>query len=1182
MVKKKNIIFIVIILLIVLSLIFIKMNIKEKNKIVDVQNRIFSLSIAKEGEELYKSENADKIWKYNTLMLPMDIVLSQIFENYNQEQKEQTLIYNNTTLQIKKSENIIRVPDIYDIDNSKINDTVDVEIETINGIQYIPIYLVANIDGVEVEIDNEPIYDDINYTDVMGAIDAIDEKSNISIKVEKKEDTKKTSSKRYIGQEQGALWKEEALKRIEKYRKSNTNIIIKNQNGNTIENANINIKMKNNEFKFGTAIRMVENTGMNKYDGISRNLFNAIGSENGFKWNVLNQNGKDIPNDVIKYAKKNDMYIRGHCLWWDMLWGNTNQLVGNMNSPEEGTMAYIYNRYNNGDISDEEANEMIESVRLKFEELVLSHIEEVVSEFPKVAEWDVTNEVIANQYFKYYLYDKTLLHDSKFATTTGKYLPNYTDNEKYFQFMAKCYDKAKKVNQSSKLVFNDDKINGNFNCTQITDTIRIINNIKKYTDNINTLGIQYHVRNNYQYTPQSYYNQINDVLEKTKITDAVVTEYDNYISSKINNYTDKEKEEKANYLRDTLIACYSNKNISGFYFWVYNSGRGSFVEEERKVYEELMGKWLNDNQSGMTDTNGRYTTRAYNGEYTAIIEIKGQTIEKTFTVSPETENIEIIINSHPEKLELKQLPNKTKYIEGKENLDLAGGIIEIYYDDGTTKEIPLTDKNIEVSNMNNTVVGQQLIVVKYEKIETSFIIEVVEDQIGKISAQILQSYQEFEQNYSSEIQKIQNGVETIELLKDKVRVLQGKITIENSEELQECAITTTKLSYALVEKTKGNEKVYTIINDTQKMLSLYEQLNYLVTEKNNGIKTEEIITNISMLENKLSYYEDLKVSVIKNYIEQAKIYVENVQKNTMYLITAEFLTNCCNVILDNYIEVYLKENPVTVNYSTQNFTNEDVIVNLEAGEDKTIKITNGINENAYAISENGEYVIEYTRRDISGTIIATVNCIDKQAPRIEGIENGAVYTQPTSITISDDNLDSITLIRNGQTVEFTNGETIAEEGEYKITAIDKAENVTTYIFTYVKLANPNYEIIEDKYIVNIEPNTTVRKFLDNLKISLDISIENQNVQLNDKDVITTGTVMTIDNNITYILVVTGDVSGDGNVNIADLVKLNMYSIQKATLENEYLLAGDVNHDGDVDIGDLVRLNLYSIGKITSL
>ena len=689
--KKNKVIFLVFVIIlfaIILILININTNKNKTTQTINLENRNFSLTIQKENNEIYKNENIDKIWEYNTLLVPMDIILSNIFENYNEEAENQTLTCNNTTLEVKKIEDIISVPNVYELNGSKIDDTVDVEIENINGIMYIPLYLISNIDGIEVEIDNKEIYNKNNYYNANEVIDTNKEKSNITIKIGKSKKNRFLTE--YVGQEQGALWREEALKRIEKYRKNMTNIIVKNQNGDIIENANIDIKMNNNDFKFGTAIRMAEDTGINKFDNISNSLFNSISSENGFKWGVLSQNGSDIPNDVINFAKENSLYIRGHYLWCDVASGEVSDLVGNVNDDiQEPTMANIYNAFNSGN-NNEEAENLITDLQNKFEKLVFEHIENMMTEFPEVQEWNVINEPLAQQYFKYYIYDKNVLNDMGFLNSAYKNISTYSDNENYYKFMANCFDIAKNINKYAKLVINDDKINGDISSSKVKDTIRIINNINKYTSNINALGIQYHVRNNYEHTPQSYYNQINYVLEQTGITDAVVTEYDNYISDKLNKYTDSEKNTKANYLRDTLIACYSNPNISGFNFWVYNSGRGSFVQEEWDVYEELMKEWLNDEQSGTTDENGLYSTRAYNGEYTAVIEVNGLKAEKTFTVSPDIGTVEIIINNTAEKLNIKQMPNKTQYIQGKEELDLTGGVLEVLYNDGTTKEIPLT------------------------------------------------------------------------------------------------------------------------------------------------------------------------------------------------------------------------------------------------------------------------------------------------------------------------------------------------------------------------------------------------------------------------------------------------------------------------------------------------------------
>ena len=1044
---------------------------------------------------------------------------------------------------------------------------------------YIPLYLISNIDGIEVEIDNKEIYDKNNYYNVNEAINTKKNESNITIKIGKSK--KNTSSTEYVGQEQGALWREEALKRIEKYRKSFTNIIVKNQNGDIIENANVDIKMNNNDFKFGTAIRMAENTGMNKFDNISNNLFNSIGSENGFKWSVLNQNGSNIPNDVINFAKEKNFYIRGHYLWQDSLNTDIFNLKGELDNPKEGTMSYIYTKYKNGQINLEEANTLIENLKNNFKNIVLNHIYDEITSFPDVEEWDVINEPITYQYFKYYLYDKNLLNESDFINSNPSSDLPYNENNEYYKFMAQCFDKAREANENLKLVLNDNRINGNYNSSKVNSFINIVKGIKQYTNEVNSIGVQYHVWNNYRYTPQTYYNQINYVLSETGMSDAVVTEYNNYVVDKKNKYTEEEKETKANYLRDTLIACYSNQNISGFNFWVYNSGTGSFVQEEWDVYEELMQEWLNDKQSGTTDENGLYSTRAYNGEYTATVEVNGIKAEKTFTVSPDTDTVEIIINNTAEKLNIKQMPNKIQYIQGKEELDLTGGVLEVLYNDGTTKEIPLTDKNIEISSMDNNILGKQTITVKYENLETSFTIEVLEDIIGNVSSEILQNYEEFEQSYSNEIQNTQNAAQEILNLKEKIQILQNNVVIENNEELYQYADTINNISLQLIENNINNENIYSIINDTYKILKLYEQLNTLAVEQNITPDTQDIINRISEFNNKVSYYEDLNISTIKEFIIQAENYIKNIENNSIYAINASYLTNCSNMILNNYINNYLNENQLTLNYNTQEFTNKDVIITLNAGNDQTIKIKN-TNSNTYTITENGEYLIEYTRRDFTDSITVNVNWIDKQAPIINGIKNEEVYTEPVQIIVEDENLENITFTKDGQVIEFVNGVTISEDGTYKIIATDKAKNETTVEFIYVDLQIPDYEIKEDKYIINIEPNTTVEEFLTKMNTSSNITLEKDAQQLSNEQKVSTGTELTIENSIKYILVVTGDVTGDGNVNISDLVKLNMHSVGKFNLQNEYILAGDVNHDRNVNIGDIVRLNLYSIGKLNSL
>ena len=63
--------------------------------------------------------------------------------------------------------------------------------------------------------------------------------------------------------------------------------------------------------------------------------------------------------------------------------------------------------------------------------------------------------------------------------------------------------------------------------------------------------------------------------------------------------------------------------------------------------------------------------------------------------------------------------------------------------------------------------------------------------------------------------------------------------------------------------------------------------------------------------------------------------------------------------------------------------------------------------------------------------------------------------------------------------------------------------------------------------------------------------------------------------------VPGDVTGDDDVTIADVVKINRYVLGKIQLTPIELFAADVTGDDDVTIADVVKVNRYVLGKVKS-
>lgn len=81
----------------------------------------------------------------------------------------------------------------------------------------------------------------------------------------------------------------------------------------------------------------------------------------------------------------------------------------------------------------------------------------------------------------------------------------------------------------------------------------------------------------------------------------------------------------------------------------------------------------------------------------------------------------------------------------------------------------------------------------------------------------------------------------------------------------------------------------------------------------------------------------------------------------------------------------------------------------------------------------------------------------------------------------------------------------------------------------------------------------------------------------------TGDTITIVNgseSLTYNAVIKGDPSGDGNINIQDLLKVQKHILGYSELKGSYFKAGDTNQDGIVDILDLLKVQKHILGYLT--
>ncbi len=261
------------------------------------------------------------------------------------------------------------------------------------------------------------------------------------------------------------------------------------------------------------------------------------------------------------------------------------------------------------------------------------------------------------------------------------------------------------------------------------------------------------------------------------------------------------------------------------------------------------------------------------------------------------------------------------------------------------------------------------------------------------------------------------------------------------------------------------------ITSLKKMTSLTD-----LVMNNNKIEDITAIQNI-LINHEFSMEQQEIVRIIENditgnvEIELPQVFKSSKEKNSKVYTEDDFeLKNCTfenNKIIvdtdelqDNIALVRItsgnakgstlaisKPIKATISYSTEDFTNKDVTATISFSR-SNVTITNNDGKDKYIFSQNGEFKFEFADENgITGEETAKVNCIDKEKPLVTGVEEGKIYSKVVIPTISDENLNEVTLTKNGTKVEdYKAGNEITGDGNYVLTAKDKAQNITTVSF----------------------------------------------------------------------------------------------------------------------------------------
>ena len=470
--------------------------------------------------------------------------------------------------------------------------------------------------------------------------------------------------------------------------------------------------------------------------------------------------------------------------------------------------------------------------------------------------------------------------------------------------------------------------------------------------------------------------------------------------------------------------------------------------------------------------------------------------------------------------------------------------------------------NPEILNSNNYEEIKQY----YENLEKEF-------KYTDIKNEILNKYKEFSTT-NKDILTLISGAE------NKITSIQSSIEATTKDnitqaKLQEIINNTYSIGTDIVTAfTKNAISKQELIQLIKQINDLGQALDKIYNECGieNTSNKEEIISNIKTLEENFNNNLDLDIIELQDLIYIGKDIQDKEKTTYADYIYCTSLKRWLDDILKIYIDKYITDNPVSIKYTTTELTNQNVTATIETNA--KIEITNNSNSKEHVFSENGEFIFEYKIKGRSFTIKATVNNIDKDLPVITGIENGQTYSSNVKFGVTEKNPDKVEISLNGTKIEnYKVGQSLTEEGIYKLKVSDKAGNVAEMVFYILYIDEDDY-MFEDDKIVNIMYNTKLSSFGENFPLDMDYVIKRNDQELSENDLVATGDILELKTGEKYTLIVKGDLNSDGIVNVTDLVRTQNYILKRRTLTEIEELAADANRDKQpITIMDLVRIQI---------
>lgn len=379
-----------------------------------------------------------------------------------------------------------------------------------------------------------------------------------------------------------AAWRKTALDNIEKVRKGDFVVEVKDNEGNPIQGAKVTMNMFEHEFDFGTMgdeIMTVygKQPWAARYTPTAAENFNTMVSGNGNKWGYWESRPDEAKNEFALVKPLGIATFRGHTLFWP---SDNSETAADPTGQMVDPALFTYLKNND---------------RAAFDSRVKQHIEDEIKAFPEVARWDVVNEVCD-------------------TSTRGQFYKKWG-----VDIYKKMFDWARAAaGPGVQLVWNDYPLP-----SWKSPMLNMINEFKSNDVDYDVIGLQCH---NDEYAelpaPTAWFGLIDELANQSGKS-IEITEFSV-------NGTDENLQ--AAYLRDMLIGAFSRESVIGFTMWGHSDlwsppgnttplyANGWKARPGLEQWQDLIyNKWWTRDAEAVTDASGRAVIRGFYGDYDVTV-----------------------------------------------------------------------------------------------------------------------------------------------------------------------------------------------------------------------------------------------------------------------------------------------------------------------------------------------------------------------------------------------------------------------------------------------------------------------------------------------------------------------------------------------------------------------------------